>query len=92
MGIIFGNREFIDETALPGAQVQHFSLAGTHYGALFIPRPAWDDNTALKVTQELGVLIPEDAYSQKMPTKSNLIRWIAYWMTTQPTVTAQGIS
>ncbi|MDC8444198.1 hypothetical protein JJO83_16115 [Halomonas aquamarina] len=32
MGINFSSREFIDETALPGAQVQHFSLAGTHYG------------------------------------------------------------
>lgn len=52
MGIVFGNREFIDETTLPGAQIQHFSMADTDYGALFIPRPAWDDTTAIKVVRE----------------------------------------
>lgn len=73
MGIIFGNREFIDDTALPGAQVQHFSLAGAHYGALFIPRSAWDENTALKVSHEIGVDLPADAYEIKFDTIENLL-------------------
>ncbi|KPQ23187.1 MAG: hypothetical protein HLUCCA13_15040 [Halomonas sp. HL-48] len=73
MGIIFGNREFIDETALPGAQVQHFSLSGTDYGALFIPRPAWDEHTAVKVSQELGVDLPDDAYEIKFDTLDSLL-------------------
>ncbi|MAP35060.1 MAG: hypothetical protein CME75_04565 [Halomonas sp.] len=73
MGIIFGNRELIDNTALPGAQVQHFSLAGTHYGALFIPRSAWDENTALKVSREIGVDLPADAYEIKFDTIENLL-------------------
>lgn len=73
MGINFSSREFIDETALPGAQVQHFSLAGTHYGALFISRPAWDDSTALKVTQELSLHIPADAFEIKFDTLDSLL-------------------
>lgn len=73
MGIIFGNREYIDDKALPGAQVQHFSLAGTHYGVLFIPRLAWDENTALKVSYEIGAHLPEDAYEIKFDTIENLL-------------------
>ncbi|MGP9663777.1 hypothetical protein ACT3TY_03980 [Halomonas sp. AOP22-C1-8] len=73
MGIIFGSREFIDDTTLPGAQIQHFSLAGTNYGALFIPRQAWDDSTALKVNQELGIPIPADAYETKFDTLDSLL-------------------
>jgi len=73
MGIVFGNREFIDETTLPGAQIQYFSMAGTHYGALFIPRQAWDDTTATKVVRELGIQLPEDAYEIKFDTLDSLL-------------------
>lgn len=72
MGVKFGPREYIDETTLPGAQVQHFSLAGTDYGALFIPRPAWDDSTAIQVSLELGIELPLDAYEIKFDTLESL--------------------
>ncbi|WP_075881858.1 hypothetical protein [Vreelandella massiliensis] len=73
MGVIFGNREFIDDVTLPGAQVQHFSLEGTRYGALFIPRQAWDDSTAQKVNRELGIHLPVDAYEIKFDTLDSLL-------------------
>jgi len=73
MEIIFGNREFIDDTTLPGAQIQHFSLADTEYGTLFIPRQVWDDSTAIKVNQELGINLPEDAYEIKFDTLYSLL-------------------
>ncbi|SHM20030.1 hypothetical protein [Vreelandella subglaciescola] len=31
MRVEFGPREFIDDISLPGAQIQHFALAGTDY-------------------------------------------------------------
>ncbi|WP_156804869.1 hypothetical protein [Vreelandella jeotgali] len=72
MKIEFGPREFIDESTLPGAQIQHFSLAGTDYGALFVPRSAWDDNTAIQVSNKLGITLPLEAYEIKFDTLESL--------------------
>lgn len=72
MEVEFGSRDFIDESTLPGAQIQHFSLAGTDYGALFVPRATWDDSTAIQVAKELRIDLPLDAYEIKFDTLESL--------------------
>ncbi|SHM20236.1 hypothetical protein [Vreelandella subglaciescola] len=72
MRVEFGPSEFIDDISWPGAQIQHFALAGTDYGALFVPRTAWDDSTAIQVSRELGIGLPPDAYEIKFDTLESL--------------------